>query len=256
MTIMREERLICALARELHGCRHVAVGSAAPAHAAAALLAACTASDRVRVTILGSRDDNFFSEGGRELFDAAMTGRIDGFVLGGGQIDGHGNVNLLGVGSYPKLAVRWPGNFGAPVMCAAAQRVVLFREEHSPRVFVKQVDFVSVPGTSAPGAWRRSGPHALVTGAGVFGFDGARRRFVLRHLLPGETGDSIRAKTGFEFDVDPAISSLPPPTERELHYLRGEIAARIAPVYPEFVRRVFGVSASSAAATAGTGRTQ
>ncbi len=33
-------------------------------------------------------------DGGRELFDEAAQGRLDAFFLGGGQIDGDGNLNL------------------------------------------------------------------------------------------------------------------------------------------------------------------
>ena len=55
-------------------------------------------------------------------------------------------------------------------------RVILFREEHSPRVFVDKVDFVSAPGSSE-GIVRTGGPHALLTGMALFDFDKARRRF-------------------------------------------------------------------------------
>ena len=37
-------------------------------------------------------------------------------------------------------------------------KVVLFREEHTPRVLVDQVDFVSAPGASPPGVYRPGGP--------------------------------------------------------------------------------------------------
>ena len=42
----------------------------------------------LRLSILGSEEHNFFTNGGVELFDCAAQGRIDAFFLGGGQIDG------------------------------------------------------------------------------------------------------------------------------------------------------------------------
>ena len=52
----------------------------------------------MRVSILGSEDNNFFSDGGKEIFDIAGQGRMDAFFLSGAQIDGKANVNLVAVG--------------------------------------------------------------------------------------------------------------------------------------------------------------
>jgi len=238
----REEFLICALGRELVGCRHVAVGSAGSLHGAAALLASALSEPPARVTILGSAADTFFSDGGRELFDAAIQGRIDGFVLGGGQIDGEANINFLGRGTYPRLSVRWPGNFGSPVMYSVVKRVVLFREEHSPRVFVPRVDFVSAAGRPPRGAYRPGGPSALVTGKCVFAFDRPAHRFALKSIHPGVTLAELRAATGFDFDAPDAPPTTAPPSARELSILRGDVAQRIARTYPAFAAQAFGVA--------------
>ena len=48
--------------------------------------------------MLNSRRHNSFTDGGRELFDCAGQGRIDVFFLGGGEIDGEANLNLVGIG--------------------------------------------------------------------------------------------------------------------------------------------------------------
>ncbi|GIT27423.1 MAG: hypothetical protein CM1200mP41_34670 [Gammaproteobacteria bacterium] len=58
-------------------------------------------SPALRVSVLGSERHNTFTDGGRELFDCAAQGRIDGFFLGGAQIDGRANINLVGIGDYP-----------------------------------------------------------------------------------------------------------------------------------------------------------
>ena len=110
------ERLIISVTRLLEGCGHVAVGASSPIPAAGAMLLRALQEQRnetVRVSILGSNRHNFFTNGGVELFDCAAQGRIDAFFLGGGQIDGAGNINLVGAGAYPQTKVRWPGSFGS-----------------------------------------------------------------------------------------------------------------------------------------------
>ena len=87
------ELLIVAIARLLDGCRHVAVGASSPIPASAAMLLRAQKEQQdevVRISVLGSQEHNFFTNGGVELFDCAAQGRIDAFFLGGGQIDGQG----------------------------------------------------------------------------------------------------------------------------------------------------------------------
>src|SRR5262250_276860 len=185
----RTELLIVTLARLLEGARTVAVGASSPIPGAAALLARAKSGGATRVLMLGSIKHNSFTDGGRELFDCAAQGRIDAFFLGGGQIDGEANINLVGIGAYPRATVRWPGSFGAAYLYFLVPRVILFREEHSPRVLVPRVDFISAPGTSADNIYRPGGPYALVTGLCVFDFDRTRRRCRLASVHPGHTID-------------------------------------------------------------------
>jgi len=113
--------------------------------------------ERVTISILGFETNNFFTNGGVELFDCAAQGRIDAFFLGGGEIDGGANINLVGLGPYPRSEVRWPGCFGSAFMYYVVPRVILFREEHSRRVPVERVEYVSTPGAS-DGLVRPGGP--------------------------------------------------------------------------------------------------
>jgi len=238
-----EELLIVNLADMLRGDRHVAVGAASPIPGAAALLAKAEATHRMQVSILHSRRHNPFTEGARELFDAAGQGRIDTFFLGGVQIDGQANINLVGLGDYPNTTKRFPGSFGSALMYFAVPRVILFREEHSPRTLVEKVDFVSAPGTSAPEVWRRGGPSALVTGKAVFSFDAATGRFRLESVHDGETPETVAAATGFAFDTAPEVAETPAPAPDRLARLRAEVAPRVATFYPEFAARVWGFAA-------------
>jgi glutaconate CoA-transferase subunit B len=239
----RQELLVAVIARLLKGAGHVAVGASSPIPGAGAFLARALSGDRARVSVLGSRRFNFFTDGGREMFDCAAQGRIDAFFLGGGQIDGEGNINLVGTGDYPELAVRWPGSFGSSYLYFMIPRVILFREEHSPRVFVPKVDFVSAPGVSEDGVWRRGGPHALLTGRALFSFDTARCRFRLQSTHAGETLESVVENTGFEFDCDASVPETPPPDAGLLSLIRGRVREEIAETYPRFAEQVLGTAA-------------
>ncbi len=235
----KTELLIAAIARLLQGCRHVAVGAASPIPGAGALLARARSRGALRVNLLGSRRHNFFTNGGVELFDCAAEGRIDAFFLGGGQIDGQGNINLVGTGPYPASVVRWPGSFGSSYLYFLVPRVILFREEHSRRALVDKVDFVSAPGTSAPGVWRPGGPYALVTGLALFSFDNLGRRFRLESVHPGHTVEEVLDSTGFAFDRPERVPITEGPDPATLALLRGRIRDELAETYPRFAASAF-----------------
>ena len=234
-----EELLIVTLADMLRGDRHVAVGAASPIPGAAALLAKSESPQRMHVAILHSLSHNPFAEGARELFDAAAQGRIDTFFLGGVQIDGSANINLVGLGDYPNLRKRFPGSFGSALMYFAVPRVILFREEHSRRVLVPQVDFISAPGPAAEDSRRGGGPHALLTDLALFTFDRERRRFCLESVHPGHGLDEVIASTGFDFDRLETVPETPTPDAETLALIRGPVAREIARTYPRFAAKLF-----------------
>jgi glutaconate CoA-transferase subunit B len=246
--VQPQERLIGALARLILDpaappARHIAVGAASPIPAAACWLVKKLGHD-VRLSLLHRPVGNPFTEGTRELFDLTGQGRIDLFFLGGGQIDGQANLNLIGTGDWPGTGARFPGSFGSAFMYLMTKRTILFREEHSPRVLVARVDNISAPGISAPGVFRRGTAQALVTGKCVFSFDGAG--FTLASLHPGETAESVRAATGFTYAEPASAPATPDPTEAELALLRGPVCDEMLATYPDFCRRVWGRTALEA----------
>jgi glutaconate CoA-transferase subunit B len=232
------EILIATLARLLDGVRFVAVGASSPIPAAACVLR--RALDQAagkpgpRLSILGSVRHNLFTNGSDELFDVAGQGRLDAFFLGGGQIDGKANVNLVGAGDYPRSDVRWPGSFGSAYLYFTVPRVILFREEHTPRVFVEKVDFVSAPGVSPPGVHRPGGPVALLTSKALFRFDKERPGFALESLHPGHTLDELREATGFAFAHDAHPPFTPAPDAATLALMRDRVMEEVAETYPAF----------------------
>jgi glutaconate CoA-transferase subunit B len=235
----REELLISVIAELLAGCRHVAVGASSPIPGAAALLARRLSGDAMRVSVLGSTRNNFFTNGGVEIFDCAAQGRVDAFFLGGGQIDGAGNVNLVGTGAYPATDMRWPGSFGSSYLYFLVPRVILFREEHTRRTLVGKVDFISAPGTSREGVYRPGGPHALLTNLALFDYDRTRHCFRLRSVHPGHSIEEVLDNTSFRFDRPENVPRTPAPDPARLALIRGRIRGEIAEVYPRFAAMAF-----------------
>jgi len=244
---LRDEELLAdVICRLIGDVRHVAVGAASPIPATAALLARERAnlnnnSGRPYVSLLGSREHTFFTDGARELFDCAGQGRIDVFFLSGGQIDGAGNINLVSVGDYDKPKVRFPGSFGSAYLYYVVPKVILFRVEHSRRTLVPKVDFISAPGGSPDNVFRPGGPIALVTNRCLFDFDRERRRFRLASVHPGHSVDEVIENTGFNFDRPEQVPMTPAPSADTLRLMRTIVAPLLAEVYPQFAKNVFGV---------------
>jgi glutaconate CoA-transferase, subunit B len=243
-TFRDEELLAEVIARIIGDVRHVAVGNASPIPATAALLARARGNGLPYVSLLQSRKHNFFTDGGRELFDCAGQGRIDVFFLSGGEIDGEANINLVSIGDYDHPKVRFPGSFGAAYLYYVVPKLILFRTEHSRRTLVPRVSFVSAPGTSADHVYRPGGPIALVTNRCLFNFDRVRRRFSLASVHPGHNVEEIIEHTGFEFDRPDDVPTTIPPSQEALQLMRGVVALQLAEVYPQFAATVFDASSA------------
>jgi glutaconate CoA-transferase subunit B len=115
-------------------------------------------------------------------------------------------------------------------MYPVVPKVVLFREEHSRRTLVPRVDFVSARGT----------PLAHLTGRALFSWQ--KDRFRLESFHDGESLDSIRQNTGFDYEVAGNAKQTAPPTDADLGLLRGPVARQVAPDYPDFAKRVWGIN--------------
>ena len=240
--ILPEEVLIGAIASNLDGLRHVAVGASSPIPGAASLLARARSKGSMRISLLGSEDNNFFTDGAKEIFDVAGEGRMDAFFLSGAQIDGEANINLVSIGDYRKPKARFPGSFGSGYLYYLVPRVILFRLEHTPRTLVKKVDFISAPGFSDKNVYRPGGPFKLITDRCLFDVDKKRRCFRLQSIHPGHTLEEIYEQTGFSFDVpNGQLPDTPIPDADTLTILRGSVAEELSEIYPAFTARIFGV---------------
>ena len=134
----------------------VGIGVNSPIPAAGALLARLTHAAHARIRLRGISDGIAFI-GSKEFFDLAQRGGLDLFFLSGIQIDRRGRINMHEVAGR-----RFPGAFGSAVLYPIVKRVILFRTEHSPRVFVPEVEFVTAagrrPGRRWSGRWAASRP--------------------------------------------------------------------------------------------------
>lgn len=120
-------------------------------------------------------------------------------------------------------------------------QIILFREEHSPRTLVKNVDFISAPGVSDDNIYRPGGPKYLLTNRALFKFNKKQKKFSLFKLNMNETLDSIIELTGFDFDVDKDLSEMDLPDKTRIDTLRKCIAPMVSEFYPEFANRIWGV---------------
>ena len=208
--------MACVIARDVRDGDAVGIGVNSPIPAAGVLLARRIHAPQLTIRGRALPGATGFV-GSKEFFDYAQRGALDLFFLSGVQIDAFGRINLHQVG--PR---RFPGAFGSAVLYPVVKRVVLFRTEHSPRVFVSRLDFVTAAGR----------PHMVVTPKAVLAPDGGGR-LELVSFHPGESVDTIRAATGFDLGVRPDAAETPPPTNDELRLLRGPVAEEMREAYPE-----------------------
>jgi glutaconate CoA-transferase, subunit B len=213
-----DELISAVIAREVRDGENVGIGVNSPIPAAGVLLARRLQAPAVSIRLRGIADGVPFI-GSKEFFDFAQRGSLDLFFLSGVQIDARGWINLHTAGGR-----RFPGAFGSAVLYPLVKRVILFRSEHSPRVFVPKLDFVTAAGK----------PHLVVTPRAVLA-PGADGLLELASWHPGESAASVQAATGFELRVRPDAAATQPPNDRELELLRGPVSAEMAAGFPEYV---------------------
>ena len=130
--------------------------------------------------------------------------------------------------------MRLPGAFGTAVLFFVAGRINLFRNEHTKRSLVEQVQFVTCPADPPEGVRMGSGPNVFVTPMAVFRMDRSRGRFQLESAHPGVTREELIDNTGWALDLPDEVPVTPSPTAEELAALRGPVADDLESTYPGF----------------------
>lgn len=139
-----------------------------------------------------------------DFYDLCARGGMDTAFLGFVQMDAEGRTNTSAIGPHARPKVRLPGGGGAAMIMPTARRVLLWRTQHSPRVFVPQLDFVTAVGNV----------DRVVTPLCIF----QRRagRLQVEGRFAGVADDEIRRQTGFPLLAATAWPELPEPTDAEL----------------------------------------
>jgi glutaconate CoA-transferase subunit B len=160
-----------------------------------------------------------------DVFLLAQRGFLDYGFLGAAQIDMHGNINTSVIGPVERPRVRLPGTGGANDIASLCNEVLVVTA-HEARRFVGRVDFVTSPGHLGGGDAREKaglisrGPTTVVTDLALLDFEPESKRMRLRAVQPGVSVEEVRARTGFELLVHPAVGELSPPAPEELRILR------------------------------------
>ena len=162
-----------------------------------------------------------------DIMDTMRRGFIDYAFLGGAQIDGYGNLNSTMIGDdYEKPKVRFPGSGGANDFGSLAWETLIIMDRHSPRRFVKKVDFITTPGfLYGPGAREEeglsedTGPSRVITDLCLMDFEPESKRMRLIATHPGITVDEVIKATGFELIIADDVEITKPPTEEDLRLL-------------------------------------
>jgi acyl CoA:acetate/3-ketoacid CoA transferase beta subunit len=149
----------------------------------------------------------------RNVFDIVWSGRRH-VMMGATQVDRFGNQNISVVGPHERPKVQLIGSRGAPgntVNHATSYWV----PNHSARVFVDEVDFVSGVGNNR-GAF---GIKRIVTNLCSLDFDTADRSARLLSVHPFHSVDDVVANTGFDLVVE-NVTETRAPSDEELKLIR------------------------------------
>jgi acyl CoA:acetate/3-ketoacid CoA transferase beta subunit len=156
----------------------------------------------------------------REVFTLLATGRRH-VMMAPSQIDRFGNMNLSVIGDHATPTRQLIGSRGAPGN-TVNHTTSYWVANHSPRVFVEQVDFVSGVGTqrAREAGLRFHDLRLVITNLAVLDFetdDGALR---IRSVHPGVTVDEVQAATAFELATSGEVGESRLPREDELRVIR------------------------------------
>jgi glutaconate CoA-transferase, subunit B len=159
-----------------------------------------------------------------------QSGFINLGFLGAGQIDRFGNVNDTVIGDYRDPIYRFPGSGGGnDVMSFCHRTCIIVRQ--SKRRFPEKVDFITCPGfldgkegqREGLGIPKGTGPAAVITDLGCYGFENGEMILKTIHAGCGVTLDKIKAEVGWQIKVSPNLGETQPPTTGEIQALRQKV---------------------------------
>jgi len=157
-----------------------------------------------------------------------QRGLVEIALLGGAQIDKHGNLNSTVIGDYTKPKTRLPGSGGACEIATNARRTFMIMRLKR-RAFVEKLDFVTSPGHLTGGDSRSrlglpgGGPEIVITDMAILNFDNAEREMQLNALYPGITEKNVQEEVGWPLRLAAKIEEVSAPSAEELRLIREEL---------------------------------
>lgn len=162
----------------------------------------------------------------RQVFDVIAWGRRH-VIMGGAQIDRHGNQNLSCIGDFDAPTRQLLGSRGAPGN-TVQNRTSYWIPRHSTRVFVDRVDVVSGVGPtlaeqSGPSASRFNDIHRVVSNLAVLDLGGPGRTLRIVSVHPGVSVAEVVAASGCTLEVPDDVPETRLPTGEELGLIRDRL---------------------------------
>jgi len=159
----------------------------------------------------------------RLTFDVVWAGRRH-VVMGASQIGCNGDTNISSIGPYEKPSAQLLGPRGAPGN-TVNHLTSYWVPNHSRRVFVEKVDFVS--GVGPARAARLGGRAAdyndirfVISNLAMIDFKGESGCARLIAVHPGVTVDEVREKTGFPLQGGDRVATTRQPTPEEMSIIQ------------------------------------
>ena len=156
-----------------------------------------------------------------DVLNFFMRGRMSIGFISAPQLDMYGRTNILQIGEYGKVKVRFPGCLAQSEIMSMAKRTFgVF--QHDRRTFVEHVDFISSAGHDDREGLKGEGLSLVLTQYGVmdFGKDGKMK---VRSIHPGCTKEQIIENTGFDIYIPHDVPETIPPTKEDLELIRTAI---------------------------------
>ncbi len=144
------------------------------------------------------------------------------------QIDKYGSINLSCIGDYHRPKIRF-FSIATSDVAVLTERIVYYVPEHSRRVFLEKLDFLTAAGHLEEGRWRRrmgikaKGPVAVISNLATMDFTEETKRMRLKSVHPGISVDMVKENTGFELILQDPVYETEPPAIEELKLLRENI---------------------------------
>lgn len=155
-----------------------------------------------------------------------QAGYVDVGFLGAAEIDRYGNVNSTYIGgTYTRPKLRLPGSGGANDIASNAKRTLII-VPHQKRKFKNVLTYLTTPGYLGGGDAREraglvgGGPARVITDKAVLGFEQDTKAMTVLSLHPGVTFEEVQEATEFPLGAAPGLAETPPPTEREVEWIR------------------------------------